>query len=111
MSSQQQYTWDVKAVSKSLVSGLEARDRNQESQEIHQTKEHGVKMAKRAVKSQEIHIAKGGPCQGTGRDRAKPGKLDNNEILQHTTSNEHSDEIPLSPIGLTSQLLISVLAK
>lgn len=60
MSSQQQYTWDVKAVSKSLVSVLEARGRNQESQEIHQTKGCGVKTAKN-VKSQEIHVAKGEP--------------------------------------------------
>lgn len=59
MSSQQQYTWDVKAGRKSLVSGLETRDRNQESQEIQQTKVYGVKLAKRVVKSQEIHVAKG----------------------------------------------------
>lgn len=59
MSSQQQYTWDVKAGRKSLLSGLQAGDRNQESQEIHQTKGYGVKLAKRVVKSQEIHVAKG----------------------------------------------------
>lgn len=36
----------MKAVGKSLMSGLEARDRNQENQEIHETEGCGVKMVR-----------------------------------------------------------------
>lgn len=50
MLSQQQYTWGVIAVSKSLVLGIEERDSNQETQKIHQAKSYGVKMAKKVVK-------------------------------------------------------------
>lgn len=68
-------------------------------------------MVKRVVKSQEIHIAKGEPWAKEQAGTVKPGKLDTREVLQHTTSNGHSDDNPLSLMDLTRRLLILALAK